>query len=202
MPEVRQVRRVRRARLVPAVPLLLAAPLLFAGCGGEEVGARPSLPTETPALWNPCDGLDTDFVAEQFGVRATKHAGTPTSPECRFTPEREGDAVLNANYQLFTGTLDDYWHAMGQAEGSDVREPSVPGADAARIVVAAEREQLYVTGFVQNGSLFEVVNVADPAPYDEARIVRGVRATLAALTVHADENGAGDPVAADPSDEE
>lgn len=169
-------------------------PLLLAGCGGEELGARPELPTESPARWNPCDALDTAFVQKQFGSTTTKHAGTPTAPECRFAPEKgSGEAALTANYQLFAGSLDDFWDAMGQAEGADVRDPAVAGADAARIVVDAAKEQLYVTGFVQNGSLFEVVNVVDPAPYDEKRAVRAVEATLAKLSAHADEVGVGDP---------
>ena len=180
----------RKGRTTPA---LLALGLLLAGCGEDDVGAKPELPTETPALWNPCDALDAAFVDAQLGSTTTKHAGTPTSPECRFAPAKgSGEAALTANYQLFGGSLDEFWEQMGQAEGADVREPKVPGADAARIVVAAEKDQLYVTGFVQNGNLFEVVNVVDPAPYDESRVVRGVRATLARLSAHADERKAGE----------
>lgn len=169
-----------------------ALPLLLAGCGDGDVGAKPELPTETPALWNPCDALDTAFVLEQFGSTTTKSAGSPTAPECRFAPaEKSGEAALTANYQLFGGSLDDFWAAMGQTDGADVRDPAVAGADAARIVVDAAKDQLYVTGFVQNGNLFEVVNLVDPAPYDEKGAVRGMEATLARLTTHADAEGAG-----------
>ncbi|HWJ66876.1 MAG TPA: hypothetical protein VNT31_09375 [Nocardioides sp.] len=182
MPDPRPV----RSRLLAATAVV---PLtLLAACGEDEVGAKPDLPSETPALWNPCDALDTAFIKQQFGATTTKHAGSPTSPECRFAPATDsGEPALTANYQLFTGSLDEFFATMGQADDADVRQPTVPGADDARIVVAAEKDQLYVTGFVQNGALFEVVNVVDPAPYDEALIVRGVRATLAALSAHADE---------------
>lgn len=176
---------------VAAVAVL---PLVLAGCGGEDVGAKPDLPTETPALWNPCDALDAAFVLKHFGSTTTEHAGTPTLPECRFAPAKDsGEAALTANYQLFSGSLDDFWAKMGQTAGADVRTPDVPLADAARIVVDAAKDQLYVTGFVQNGTLFEVVNLVDPAPYDEERAVRGVEATLGALSAHADEAGAGSP---------
>lgn len=185
---------LRRAALVTAS---LLPTLALAACGGDEkVGAKPDLPSETPALWNPCDALDTAFVKAQFGIDATEHAGTPTKPECRFTPaEGSGDAVITSNYLLFPGTLDQAWKTMGQGADADVRTPSVEQADDARVVVNATKEQLYVTGFVQNGDLIQQVDVVDPAPYDEKRVVRGVVATLTTLSTHAAETGAG----ADPS---
>ncbi|HWJ11703.1 MAG TPA: hypothetical protein VNS46_20145 [Nocardioides sp.] len=180
-----------RARLVP---LLVVPALTLAACGDDEVGAKPARPSETPALWNPCDALDATFVKKQLGASTTEYDGTATAPECRFAPAKDsGEPALTANYQLFSGSLDEFFDGMGQADDADVREPEVAGADAARLVVSAEKEQLYVTGFVQNGALFEVVNLVDPAPYDEARAVRGVTATLAALSAHANENGAGEP---------
>lgn len=180
------------SRRTTAAVALAAMPLLLAGCGGEDVGAKPDLPTESPARWNPCDALDTAFVKKHFGSTTTEHAGTPTTPECRFAPAKDsGDAALTANYQLFGGTLDEFWDRMGVPATADVRTPVVPGADDARIVVDAAKDQLYVTGFLQNGNLFEVVNLVDPAPYDEKRAVRGVEATLTSLSAHADEFGAG-----------
>ncbi|MDQ6523773.1 hypothetical protein RB608_09195 [Nocardioides sp. LHD-245] len=176
--------------------ILLPLVVLLAACGGEEVGAKPELPTETPALWNPCDALDAAFVKAEFGSETTEHAGTPTKPECRFAPaEGSGDAVVTANYLLFPGTLEEAWKTMGQQADADVRTPTVDGADDARVVVNAAEDQLYVTGFVQNGDLIQQVDVVDPAPYDEKRIVRGVTAALGLLSERAAETGAG----ADPS---
>ncbi|MBM7517298.1 hypothetical protein [Nocardioides nitrophenolicus] len=188
----------RRTALVAAVVCL---PLALAACGGDEkVGARPSLPTETPALWNTCDVLDAAFVKAQFGIDATEHTGTPTKPECRFTPaEGSGDAAITSNYLLFPGTLEQAWKTMGQRDDADVRTPAIDGADDARVVVNATKEQLYVTGFVQNGDLIQQVDVVDPAPYDEKRVVRGVRATLTTLSTHAAETGAGADPTASPS---
>lgn len=175
--------------------------LLLAGCGDDGIGAKPEPPTETPALWNPCDALTTAFIAKELGATTTKHAGSATAPECRFAPaEDSGEPALTANYQLFAGTLEEFFDQMGQDDGADVRDPQVPGADDARVVVSAQEDQLYVTGFVQNGALFEVVNVVDPAPYDEKRIVRGTVATLAALSAHADQNEAGTPASSDATD--
>ncbi|NHA00887.1 hypothetical protein G5V59_15785 [Nocardioides sp. W3-2-3] len=54
------------------------------------------------------------------------------------------------------------------------------------------RTRLYLTGFVQNGALFEVVNLVDPKPYDEQQAVRGMTATLGRLSAHAREKNAGD----------
>ncbi|GAA3534595.1 hypothetical protein [Nocardioides daeguensis] len=180
---------LRRTALVAA----LLAPLALAGCGGDEkVGPKPDLPTTPVARWNPCDVLDAAFVKAQFGIEATEHAGTPTKPECRFTPaEGSGEAVVSANYLLFPGTLDQAWKTMGQQVDADVRTPTVDQADDARVVVNATKDQLYVTGFVQNGDLIQKVDVVDPAPYDEKRVVRGVVATLTTLSSHAAQTGAG-----------
>lgn len=191
-PVRRRPRPRARLALAPSV-LLVPLALLLAACGGEEeVGAKPELPSETPALWNPCDVLDPAFVKAQFGAETTEHSGTPTKPECRFTPaEGSGEAVVTSNYLLFPGTLDDAWETMGQQPDADVRRPAIEGADDVRVVVNAAEDQLYVTGFVQNGDLIHQVDVVDPAPYDEKRVVRGVRATLELLSQRAVETGAG-----------
>lgn len=179
----------RRLRLVP---LLVVPALALTACGEDEVGAKPEQPSETPALWNPCDALDPAFIKKHFGATTTENDGTPARPDCRFAPaESSGEPVVQANYQQYGGTLDELWTRMGQPEEADVREPEIAGADAARIVVSVEDEQLYVTGFVQTGFLYQVVNVVDPTPYDKERDVRGVTATLTALAEHATRTGAG-----------
>jgi hypothetical protein len=172
----------------------LVAVLLLAGCGdGGEVGEKPDLPDETPALWNPCDVLDPAFVEQQFGSVATEEHGTETAPECRFKPDEEsGQAVVTSSYTLFSGTLDEAWETMGQPRKAEVTEPEIEGADAARVVVSVVRQQLYVTGFVENGDLIQDVNVVDPAPYDEQQVVAGVQATLTTLSKHAAASGVED----------
>ena len=169
----------------------VAVLLLLAGCGnGEEVGEKPDLPDETPALWNPCDVLDARFVEREFGSVTTEEPGTETLPECRFKPEEaSGQAVVTSSYTLFAGTLDEAWDSMGQPDDAEVTEPGIEGADAARIVVDVVKKQLYVTGFVENGDLIQNVNVVDPTPYDEQQIIAGVRATLTVLSLHAVDSG-------------
>lgn len=183
-------RASRRGWLLAAALIVLLT--LLAACGEDDVDAKPTFPSDPPALWNPCDGLDTAFVNEAFGVKASKQAGSPQKPDCRFVPAKGSNGpAVSANYQMFGGSLEEFFADMGASDDADVRTPKVPGADGARIVVSAEKEQLYVTGFVQNGFLYEVVNVVDPAPYDVKRTVRAVRDTLERLTVHADDEGAG-----------
>lgn len=168
-------------------------PLTLAGCGGEDLGEKPDLPDETPALWNPCDVLDARLVERLFGSVTTEESGTPTQPECRFAPDEEsGDPVVTANYSQFSGTLEEAWDTMGQPEDAAVTEPAIEGADGARVVVDVVRKQLYVTGFVENGDLIQNVNVVDPAPYDEARVVRGVERVLTELSRHAVRSGVPD----------
>ena len=74
---------------------------------------------------------------------------------------------------------------MDISEDADSISPTIEGADDARIVVNAYRKDLGVTGFVANGDLIQSVNIVDPAPYDEEKILAGVQATLAVLAEHA-----------------
>lgn len=181
----------RRTRWVGAAVL---PALVLTGCGGEdEIGAKPELPTEAPALWNPCDELDEAFIEKAFGSRTTEHAGTRTAPECRFAPaEGSGEAVVTATYLLFPGSLEDAWETMGQPPDADVREPRIDDADGARIVVSVADDQLFVTGFVQNSDLIQKADVVDPAPFDQAKVVRGMRDLLTKLSVRAEEAGVGE----------
>jgi hypothetical protein len=175
-----------------AVPLLL-----LAGCGEDGVGAKPDLPTETPALWNPCDVLDAQFIEQHLDTVAEENDGEPSAPQCRFAPAAEsGQPVVEVNYQLFSGGLDAAWDRMGQPDDADVTEPVITGADAARVVTSVVEKQLYVTGFVQNGDLIQVVNVVDPAPYDERAVVAGVKQVLTRLSTHAEKSGVEDEVSA------
>jgi len=184
--EVR-AQRASKPRLIAASAVLLA----LAGCGDDEnLGEKPDLPDETPALWNPCDVLDAQLIERTFGTVAEEDNGEPTLPECRFAPDEEtGQPVVTANYSLFSGTLDEAWDKMGQPDNADVREPSIPEGEAARIVVAVVKKQLYVDGFVQNGDLIQQVAVVAPPPYDKDLIVAGVERILTRLAAHAEESG-------------
>ncbi|WP_370288997.1 hypothetical protein [Nocardioides sp.] len=178
---------MRRARLATAAGAVVLATTM-AGCGGgDDVGPKPSLPSETPALFNPCDGLDAAQVTTAVGSTTplTESAGRPTSPECRFFPPKgSGQPAVTVNYTLFSGTLQEYFARMGAAN-ADVTTPRVTGADDARLVVSAEKDQLYVTGFVQTGTLFQVINVVDPRPYDRAQAQQGTVDIMGALVKHA-----------------
>jgi hypothetical protein len=79
---------------------------------------------------------------------------------------------------LFPEGLDAVFETMTELDPEDVREVRVPRADAARIVVDFDNRQLFVSGFVQNDDLIQTVDVVDPLPYDEARVVRAVRSIL------------------------
>jgi hypothetical protein len=162
----------------------LAALLLLAACSGDDDPAPPS-PSPTEALWNPCDSLDLGEVSTWFDAGFAKDAGTPDAPACTFTPDDEGGPVVDANYMLFPEGLDALFDAMTDLDPDDVREVRVPGADAARVIVDFDDRQLFVNGSVQNDDLIQTVDVVDPAPYDEARVVRAVRSILAEFSAAA-----------------
>ena len=167
----------------------LAVLVLLGGCGGDDLGDKPDLPDETPALWNPCDVLDPGFIEHTFGAVAEEENGEPTEPECRFVPTEDGAPAVSANYLLFAGTLEEAWKTMDISPDAESTSPRIAGADEARIVVNADGKDLGVTGFVANGDLIQSVNVVDPAPYDERQVLAGVRTTLTVLSRHAVKSG-------------
>lgn len=168
-------------RLVSGVAVVL---LLLAGCSDDDPATEPSGPTSTPtvARWNPCDAIDEAQVSDQLGTTFTMETGTATEPVCRLTPDSEGGPAVDANYMLFAEGLEAVFEAMPDLDPDDVREVQVAGADAARIVVDFDETQLFVSGFVENGDLIQTVDVVDPQPYDEQRVVRAVRTILGRLS--------------------
>jgi len=164
--------------------LALLLPLVLTACGDED-GPPPAAPSPTEALWNPCDALDTRDVGREFGGRVTKENGTPTRPLCSFTPATRGDPVVDAGYRLFSAGLEAAWETMGRSKTATVTRPKVRGADDTRLVVDSDDDQLYVTGFVQNGDLIQTVDAIDPKPYDRARLERAVTWAMGRLSEHA-----------------
>lgn len=176
------------SRRIGSWVLVLALPLLATGCGGDD-GPPPVAPSPTEALWNPCDALDPKGIERAFGGRVTEENGTPTSPVCSFAPNTDGDPVVDANYLLFPDGLEAAWDTMGRSETATVTNPQVRGADDTRLVVDADEDRLYVSGFVQNGDLIQTVDAVDPRPFDRRRLVRAVTWALGRLSDHAGEAG-------------
>jgi hypothetical protein len=163
---------------VRSVLAAVAAALLLAGCAGDDDPTAFPTATPTEPLWNPCEALDVAEVGAWFDATFTQDAGTPSAPVCTFTPAAEGGPALDANYMLFPEGLDAVFETMTELDPEDVRDVRVPRADTARIVVDFDNRQLFVSGFVQNDDLIQTVDVVDPLPYDEARVVRAVRSIL------------------------
>lgn len=177
-----------RERRTAWVVALAAVPLLVTGCGDGD-GPPPAAPSPTEALWNPCDALDAREVSKEFGGQVAEKDGTPTAPRCSFTPRAKGDPVVDANYQLFPAGLEEAWRTMGRPKSATVTTPKVRGADDTRLVIDVDQDNLYVSGFVQNGDLIQTVDAVDPKPYDRRRIVRAVTWALGRLSDHANREG-------------
>ncbi len=178
----------RRPAARPVAALLTSVlAVLLTGCGDSGSAAldRPAA-TSTVPLFNPCDALEVSRVSALLGAELRMDAGTPTSPTCSFTPTDDGGPVLDANYLLFPQGLDEVFATMGDLDPDDVSSVVVPGADDARVVVDFDDQQLFVTGFVQDGDLIQTVDVVHPQPYDRARVVRAVRQVLVLFSQAAD----------------
>jgi hypothetical protein len=176
-----------RATLLVAA---LAATAALAGCsssdGSSSDGSDPSSASSPAAsdiaavAWSPCDDLAATSVSDLVGSAVQEDTGTADVPRCTFTPVRKGEAAYDVSYLWFDGGLDAALDAMG-ASGAQLKKVDVEGADAARLVVSAEKAGVLVTGFVQTDGLVQSVNAAQPAPYDEKQVVAGTKALLAAL---------------------
>jgi hypothetical protein len=181
-----------------AVAALVAAGLLgLSGCSSD--GARPSAdPTAAPSdasdlmavAWSPCDHLTAASVGRLVGETVEEEDGTPDAPRCTFTPVTTGGAAYDVSYLWFDGGLAAALNALG-ASGTQLKPVAVPGADAARLAVSADRTGVLVTGFVQTDGLVQSVNAAQVAPYDRAQVVAGTKALLAALAKRAPSSPAG-----------
>lgn len=188
--------RPRLRRLLPARALApaLGLALVLTGCGGDD---EPDLPPRAPIpselaepLWNPCDALDPAEVSTLFTATFDQQTGTSDEPRCTFTPTEEGETVLDINYQLYGGTLQDIVDQLGDpGDTSALTTPRIPGSSGARLIVDTDDEALAVTGLVRNGRLIQVVNALDLTPYDKEATVAGVRRLLTELASHAEESG-------------
>lgn len=174
-----------------AAVTLVAAGALFTGCSGDSTESKApeaavtADPEPSPAIFNPCDGLDAEQVSDALGVEVTMDDGSATSPRCAFNPGVEGAPVLDANYSLFPDGLDAVFASMTELDPEAVRKVDVAGADAARIVTDFDDQQLFLSGFVQNGDLIQTVDLVAPKPYDQQQLTRGVRLILGEFSKHA-----------------
>lgn len=167
---------------------LLVAAALTACSSDADPESNPTPPTPTD-VWNPCDGLSADRVSDALGTDVRMETGSADAPRCAFLPKAQGGPVVTVTYTLAPGGLDAIWQTMGDIPGGQVTRPRLPHADAARLVVSSRRKLSAATGFVQNGGLVQVVNTADPRPFDEAAVVRVTMRVLRDLAEHADEAG-------------
>jgi hypothetical protein len=173
-------------RLVAAGLLVVAA---LTACSSDADPTSSPTPSSPANVWNPCDGLSAERVSGALGTDVRMETGSTDAPRCAFLPGSKGGPVVTVTYSLAPGGLDAIWQTMGDIPRSQVTSPEVPHADAAKLVVSSRRKLAAATGFVQNGGLVQVVNAADPRPYDEAAVVRVTMLVLRDLAMHADEAG-------------
>jgi hypothetical protein len=174
-------------RAVAAVALVAA---LAAGCStDDDPKADPQHEPEQAASaadvgWSPCDGVSAAVVGRFAGQKMAEQTGTADQPRCAFTPVAEGGPAFDLNYLWFDGGLDEAWASMGKVAGT-VTDVTLPGADAARLVVQAGKSGVLATGFVQTDGLVQSVNAVQVRPYDERTVVRATTRLLAELARNA-----------------
>ena len=179
--------------VVPVVGAVAAAGLL-AGCGGSSgsSASTPASPAASPTATSsaqpvvqPCDAIDTAKLKSVLGYAMSKNTGTKSKPSCVLTPAIRGGAVFQLNYQWwFEGGLAASWNTMSKSISGKATTVTVPGADDARLVINRTKKADYVTGFVENDALVQVVD-GEALPKDAARLKRAVLEALAELSAGA-----------------
>jgi len=157
--------------------------LALAGCGSSSApSATPSSSTPNEPAVQPCRGLDATAISKALGSGVRINEGSKGDPQCALVPTHKGDPVFRLNYQWwFSGGLDAAFQTMTGDKGraSDIK---VPGAHAAKLVVQAAPKQFFVSGFVENGNLIQLVNGEALAPYSKPRMLAATRLILAELS--------------------
>lgn len=184
---------MRRPLLSLALTAALALTPTFTGCAGEEPApVAPPTDDAMPVAWNPCSGLDTPTVASLLEASYVARTGTEDAPTCTFTPDSDGEPVVDVNYQTFPGSLTELLDTFGaeQEPGrTRITTPEVEGADDARLITVVDDQTLIVTAFVRNGLLVQILNVLDPAPYDRPELLAAVEELAADLAANAESSG-------------
>jgi hypothetical protein len=168
------------------VPLLALAALTACGsqapeASGPSAGASASAPT-LPTV-QPCDALDASKVSAALGTTVTINTGSAASPICLLEDNATGTA-FDMNYQWFyVNGLNAYFKTAQLPQGT-LRDITVPGADAGKLIVNPRTKAYRATGYIQNGALVQSVNAAGP-PADAARILAATKVILAELSAGA-----------------
>ena len=175
------MKHVLTAAVVSTLALGLAA------CGGTSTpsAAGSDAPaTQLPTV-QPCDYVDVAKIGAILGYGITKNTGTASAPSCALTPQITGGAIFQLNYQWwYEGGLADAWKKMSKSIQGTVSTIKVPGADDARLVVNATKKAITVSGFVEDGTLIQVVN-GEALPKDRARLLAATKEMLAELSAGA-----------------
>ncbi|WGL52734.1 DUF3558 family protein [Nocardioides sp. BP30] len=193
---------MRRLALA-VVPMVVPTVVLLAGCGGGAGGssssdaataaasgassgaASPSASATPAATFNPCDSLSAAKISAALGAKVTISRGTATTPRCALLPVKKGGPTFDMSYLFFDGGLDAAWKTLSDKPAGTVTEPTVPGADAAKLVVQRKKSGYVVSAFLQNGSLIQSLNGVALPPYDVKAMARATTEILAELSAGA-----------------
>lgn len=181
---------MKSAALIPALTVAAFAAATLTGCGGSSSSAQPSAQTSAQASASglptvqPCSSLDAAAVSRALGETLRIDTGSASSPVCFLRPADATGAAFEMNYQWFyVHGLEAYFRTAKLPAGklSDVK---IPGADAGKLIVNADKKAYHITGYIQNGALVQSVNGVG-ATTDAARILAATKLILTQLSAGA-----------------
>lgn len=181
----------RRGRLT-ALGLGLALLLALAGCddeagGGNSASSSTSSPRQdVREVPDPCEAIDPAEVAALVGVREVEAAadGAPNYRGCTYTDTATNVVVLTSTVYASSADFEQIWASVVDSIQAETTNVEVPGAEGARVIVAADEQSLAVSGVAAANGIVDQVNLLAPAPYDRDAQIAAITVVLERLVAH------------------
>lgn len=170
---------------------VLVAVVALAGCGGDGDDDTSSVPTSSASSFptddvvevgDPCEAVSGAEMGELLGLDeplTATSAGAGNYRGCSYA-DADDVVVINTTRYASAAPFEEVWDSLDLGDLA-VQDVTVPGADAAGLIVAAEEGSLAMTAAVAHDGLVDLANFYVVAPYDEAATTAGITTLLERL---------------------
>ncbi|WP_447644343.1 DUF3558 family protein [Nocardioides zeae] len=182
---------VTTARTVRFAGVLVTVAAVAALAGCSDDGEASSVPTSSASSFpttdvrevgDPCEAVSGEEMGELLGLDEPLTAASAGAGNYRGCSYSDADdvVVINTTRYASEAPFDQVFDSLDLGDLA-VQDVTVPGADAAGLIVAAEPESLALTAAVAHDGLVDLANFYVVAPYDEAATTAGITTLLERL---------------------
>ncbi|MDT9592824.1 DUF3558 family protein [Nocardioides zeae] len=186
-----------RSRAAAAVGLALAAGVALTGCsddgaddasGPRSTSTASSFPTvDGQEVPDPCEAIDVAELSDLVGVPdlQAESAGASVYRGCSYTDPATDIVVLSTTTYVSNADFEQVWQEAVGSITADTTDLAVAGADAARLITAADEETLALSAVAAAGGTVDIANLLVQAPYDTDQQVAALTRLLEAMVAQA-----------------